>query len=312
MANISVVINTLNEAKNLPRAVASVKGLCDELIVCDMWSIDGTREVAKKLGAKVIEHDRTGYIEPARNYAISKANGKWILILDADEEIPKTLKEKLNEIAEKSEADYYRVPRKNIIFGKWLKHSRYWPDLNIRFFKKGHVSWSEIIHSVPVTQGNGVDLPDEESLAIIHNHYDSVDTFLERMNRYTTIQANDLSKKENYKFIWKDVIEKPVKEFLSRYFAGEGYKDGLHGLAISLLQAFSEVVVYLKVWQSEKFLEQAITLPEIEKEVNDTFKDTKWWIYESKLKTENFLTAIVLKILRKFYNSNADKSSKMS
>lgn len=299
MARISVVINTLNEAKNLPRAVSSVKGLYDELIVCDMWSTDGTREIAKKLGAKVVEHERSGYVEPARNYALSKANGKWIFILDADEEVPKTLKEKLSEIAEKSEADYYRIPRKNIIFGKWLKYSRYWPDYNIRFFKRGHVSWSEVIHSVPVTQGVGIDLPDVESLAILHHNYNSLEESVERMNRYTTIQARDLAKKENYKFIWKDVVKKPVKEFLSRYFAGEGYKDGLHGLAISLLLSFSEAIVYLKVWQSEKFLEQAITLPEIDKELTDSFKETKWWVYESKIKKENFLRSIPLKVLRK-------------
>src|SRR3989337_4151360 len=95
MARISVVINTLNEEKNLPRAIASIKGLADEIIVVDMQSDDNTKEVAEKLGALVYDHKRTGYVEPARNFAISKASGDWVLVLDADEEVPPKLREKL-------------------------------------------------------------------------------------------------------------------------------------------------------------------------------------------------------------------------
>ncbi len=91
MDKISVVINTLNEEENLPRVLASVKNFADEIVVCDMHSEDGTVEIAKKAGAKVYKHKRIGYVEPARNYAISKTTGEWILILDADEQVPKAL-----------------------------------------------------------------------------------------------------------------------------------------------------------------------------------------------------------------------------
>ena len=117
---ISVVINTRNEEKNLPRCLASVKGLADEIVVTDMESIDKTVEIAKKAGAKVFKHKQTGYVEPARNYAISKATGEWILILDADEETPPSLVKKLKQLVKTGKADYYRLPRKNIVFGRWL------------------------------------------------------------------------------------------------------------------------------------------------------------------------------------------------
>jgi len=225
---ISVVINTLNEEENLPRALASIKNLANEVIVCDMESNDATVQIAEKAQAHVYTHKRVGYVEPARNFAISKATREWILLLDADEEVPKKLADKLKEIAVKPTADYYRIPRKNIIFGSWLKHSRFWPDYNIRFFKKGCVSWNEVIHSVPTTQGNGADLADKEETAILHYNYNSIGQYLDRMNRYTGIQA-ELLIREKHKFLWKDLIEKPTQEFVSRYFAGEGYKDGLHG-----------------------------------------------------------------------------------
>ena len=283
MGKISVVINTLNEEKNLPRALASVAGFADEIVVVDMKSDDGTAEIAKKAGAKVYQHKRTGYVEPARNYAISQANGDWILILDADEELPKSLTDKLKSLVVKPRADYYRLPRKNIIFGKWIKHSRWWPDYNIRFFRKGYVSWSEIIHSVPVTTGKGLDLKATEDNVIIHHNYDSVEQFVERMNRYTSQHAKNLGK-EGYEFEWSDLISKPGSEFFSRYFQGEGYKDGLHGLALAGLQAASEFVLYLKAWQTSKFEQRPISLKEAIRKMKSVESDAHYWEADTLLK----------------------------
>ena len=296
MGKISVVINTLNEEKNLPRALASVKSFADEIVVVDMKSDDKTVEIAKKAGAKVYQHKRIGYVEPARNYAISKATGEWILILDADEQAPKTLVKELKKIVQKPKADYYRLPRKNIIFGKWIKHSRWWPDYNIRFFRKGFVSWSEIIHSVPITQGKGLDLQAREDFAIIHYHYDSIEQFVERMNRYTGEHAN-LRIKDGYKFKWQDLIRKPTEEFLGRYFSGEGYKDGIHGLALASLQAFSELVLYLKIWQKKGFEEGKTQIKEVIKTMKDAETDTHYWQADALLKSGG---GIIQRIKRRF------------
>lgn len=276
MTKISVVINTLNEEKNLARAIHSVNNLADEIIVCDMKSDDNTLKIAKKLGAKTYEHERSGYVEPARNLAIGKSSGEWILILDADEEVPKSLSSELKTIVKKPEADYYRIPRKNIIFGKWVKHSRWWPDYNIRFFKKGYVEWNEVIHSVPMTKGNGIDLKPNEEHAIIHHHYETVEQYLERLNRYTTEHAKNIAK-NGYKFKTEDLLRKPIDEFLSRYFQGEGYKDGVHGLALCILQGFSEFVLYLKLWQADKFKKTESNIEELVKEMKEIEGDIHYW-----------------------------------
>ena len=283
MAKLSVVINTLNEEKNLSRAIASIKRIADEIVVVDMHSDDNTVGIAKKLGAKVFEHKRAGYVEPARNFAIEKATGDWILVLDADEEIPNTLAERLIEIIKKPLADYFRLPRRNIIFGRWIKHSRWWPDYNIRFFKKGHVLWNEIIHSIPTTSGKGYDLEAEKGLAIIHHHYKSIEEYIDRLNRYTTFHAK-LLKKGGYIFDWKDLIHEPVSEFLSRYFQGEGYKDGIHGLALCLMQSFSEVITYLKVWQKDKFTEIPVSVKGVVKVMKETEREINFWEADSLVK----------------------------
>jgi len=277
MIKLSVVINTLNEADKLPLVVASVKNLADEIVVIDMESDDDTKEVAKKLRAKVFNHKRLSYVEPARNFAVSKATGDWILILDVDEEIPESLAKKIKEVLSASSADYYRIPRKNIIFGRWIKHTRWWPDYNIRLFKKGTVSWNEIIHKAPMTVGVGIDFDAKEDLAIIHNNYKNLDEYLEKMIRYTKVQSEHLHK-NGYKFDWKDLIGKPMSEFLGRFFAGQGYKDGVHGLALSSLQAFSELVVYLRLWGMGGYEAEEISDREFKTILNKKMNEIRWWI----------------------------------
>ncbi len=296
MGKISVVVNTLNEEKNLGRALSSVKNIADEIVVVDMNSTDRTLEVAKEFGARIFKHERTGYVEPARNYAISKANNEWILILDADEEVPDSLSQKIKSIVENPQADYFRIPRKNIIFGKWIKHSRWWPDYNIRLFRKGYVSWSEIIHSVPTTKGVGLDLEPEENNAIIHYNYQKVEQYIERLNRYTTVQAkNKLN--EGYKFQLSDLIRKPFNEFLGRFFEGEGYKDGLHGFALAVLQSFSEFIVYLKLWEMQGFKEEPFELEGVIAEFKEAESDLHYWESDALLKKVGSLKE---RIKRKF------------
>ena len=287
MPKLSVVINTLNEADTLGRAIKSIKW-ADEVIVCDMHSDDESVEIARKLGAKVVLHKRLLFVEPARNFAISKANNEWVLILDPDEEIPETLANKIQElIIEPGISNYIRLPRKNLIFGKWMKASMWWPDYNIRLFKKGEVTWSDKIHIPPSTKGEGLDLPSDGNLAIIHHHYTSVSQYIMRLDRYTTIQASNL-KDEGYKFVWSDVIVRPLNEFLSRFFANRGFEDGLHGLALSLLQAFSFLVMYIKVWEIEKFTQQQIDLKEIKALRLKSGKEVDYWFKYGNLSKNSF------------------------
>lgn len=298
---ISAVIDTWNEEKNLVECISSL-GFVDEIIVVDMESTDNTKKIAKQYTDKVFNHPYLSYVEPARNFAIAKASGDWVLVVDPDEMIPASLGSKLRQIAEEDGVDFVRLPRRNLVFDQWLKYSRWWPDYNIRFFKKDYVTWSDAIHRPPVTQGRGIDLDPKLELAIVHHHYRTIDEYLLRLIRYTNQQSKELTS-EGYQFSLTDLINKPIGEFLSRFFAGEGYKDGLHGFVVALLQAFSTLVVYLKIWQKEGFHPHSDvlnTLP-FRQTVNDKFSELKYWLYTVKIhlasnKGEKFL----LKLKRKF------------
>lgn len=263
-----MVINTRNDASDVGRCLKSVRW-ADEIIVIDQESTDGSAEVAEAAGARVYKHKPSLFVELVRNFAISKATGDWVLILDPDEEIPSKLAEKIRKIADSDgNISFYRFPRKNIIFGKWIKHSLWWPDYLIRFFRKGSVVWSEKIHSIPETRGIGQDLTAEEENAITHYNYRTISQYLEKMGRYTDAQAKELVD-SGYIFNWKDLISKPTAEFLRRFFSAEGYRGGVHCLALSLLQAFSELVIYLKVWEQKKFPDDYVDSRALDRSIND-------------------------------------------
>lgn len=284
--NISAVVNTRNEENNIADCLKSLH-FADEIIVVDMESTDDTKNIAREYTDKVFDHEMVGYVEPARNFAISKAVGNWVLIVDADERIPKTLAKKLIEITQEDKADFVRVPRKNIIFGQWTQHSRWWPDYNIRFFKKGSVEWQNEIHSIPVTTGIGINLDSEESLAIEHFHYNTIDEYFERALRYSTQQAKEMIS-SGYKFDAKDLISKPLGEFMSRFFAGDGYKDGLHGLVLAFLQMFSVMLIYLKVWQHEGHEPKKVGFftPVWQKIFLEKFKELRYWYLTVLIQSE--------------------------
>lgn len=301
--NISAVVNTRNEEKNIEDCLRSLE-FADEIIVVDMESTDDTKQIAKKYTDKVFDTKMVGYVEPARNFAISKAVGDWVLIVDADERIPKTLAKKLIEITEGQDVDFVRIPRKNLIFGQWTQHSRWWPDFNIRFFKKDAVEWQNEIHSIPVTTGIGINLDTEESLAIEHHHYNNVDEYFERALRYSSQQAKELIN-SGYKFDAKDFIVKPISEFISRFFAGEGYKDGLHGLILAFLQMFSVMLIYLKVWQAEgqEPKKAGFFTPIWQKLFLEKFKELRYWyltvlIQSQPSKTKRFLLKLSRKLTK--------------
>jgi hypothetical protein len=253
MPSVTTVINTRNSAQTIEMSLKSVQDL-GEIIIVDMHSDDQTLEIAKKYTSNIHLFDNVGYVEPARNYAISLATTEWVLVLDSDEEISSSLKQEIHNVVSQNTQTpitHVYVPRKNIIFGQWMQHTGWWPDEKMRLFKQGTVKWNDAIHSEPECTGEPLHLPLEEKYAIIHHHYTSVSEWVLRMERYTNVQAKELVENK-YQFQWQDLIRKPLSEFITRFFVWEGWKDGVNGLALSLLQAFSWIVVYMKVKEIQK------------------------------------------------------------
>lgn len=301
MAKISAVIIVRNEASGIEECLSSLSWV-DEIVVVDDSSTDDTAQIAKKYTKHVYAHKSVGYVEPVRNFAIEKASNEWILLLDADERIPKSLAKHITALVNTSDpSDAYSIPRKNIIFNKWIQHTGWWPDHNIRLFKKGKVTWSNIIHSKPEVQGKLIELEPKEELAITHLNYTTVAQFLEKMLRYTDVEAQeyyDSSKKVTV----GTFITLPAQEFIRRFFAGKGYKDGVHGLVLSILQSVSVFLVVVKVWEKQGFepKEETNILGAVQKEGTGMYKEFMYWFANELLKTEkNAIRKAKLKLIRK-------------
>lgn len=299
---ITAIVHTFNEEKNIERCLSSLSGWVDETIVVDMGSTDRTTEIVQNSGAKLYQFHYTGFVEPARNFGISKAKGSWIMILDADEEIPRTLSTYLLKAKKEALYEYFRIPRKNIIFAKWIAHAGWWPDYQVRFFRKGSVVWTDKIHGVPLTRGVGKDVEVREDLSITHYHYQSIEQFIDRLNRYTSITAKELFLSDT-RFSLKALINAAAAEFTSRFFAKEGYKDGLHGFALSLLQSFYETAVYLKLWELENFRQEKVSLKETEKLLLSNHHKIQYWLANEILKKPRHpLDNFLYRLKRKFYS----------
>jgi glycosyltransferase involved in cell wall biosynthesis len=249
-SRISVVINTLNEERNLPYALRSVQPWADEIVVVDMYSTDRTVEIAKQFGAKVFLHKGPGFNYAPREYAVGQASGSWILVLDADELIPASLSKILRHIADEDNADVVLVPRLNYLFGVALRHTRWGPDqdLQARFFKKDKISASSIAHQdFQAAEGAKVlRITFDGSNALVHFNYLDLTQFIERLNRYTSIEASQALERRSRSTVFR-AITGATREFLSRYIKSKGFLDGWRGFYLSSFMSFYRLTTAAKL-----------------------------------------------------------------
>ena len=286
MNKVSVVISAYNEETNIKNCISSTKELADEIVVVDNSSSDKTLEIAKRSDALVFSQENDPLnIDLQKNFGFSKATGDWILSLDADERITPELTKEIRSIVSAkggwaSGPNGYEIPRKNIIFGKWIEHTGWYPDYQLRLFKKGTGKFvSAKVHEPIVVSGGTEQL----SSPMIHENYQSINQFLSRMIVYTESEAQALIE-GGYRLQIMDAIRMPFQEFLRRFFSQEGYKDGIHGLILSLLMSFYHFVIFLKIWEENKFTRHDKILDEFTEEAKKIKKEFSFWTKDARKK----------------------------
>lgn len=301
MSTITAVVHTKNSAKTLDVCLKSL-AWCDVIFIVDMQSTDKTIEIADKYGTKVFAvRENLPYADPIRNEYLQKVKTDWTLIVDSDEEVPHTLAGKLKELMMVAGVDGYNLPRKNIIFGKWMAHTGYWPDYIIRFFRTGKGTYPPQVHGQPVVSGKTESIEPREEFALVHHHYPTIFEFLNRLNVYTTLEVPKLfEQKKEYTPI--EALREFFAEFHRRFFSMQGYKDGSHGLTLSLLSSVYQLVSYLKAWEVGKS-EAGSSLDDVQVEVEAGCNATSYWVAnESLTASKNFFARLRLKISRKLHS----------
>jgi len=265
MPIISVLILTLNEEQNLLGCLESVKW-SDDVVVFDSFSTDRTVEIARAAGARVVQRQFDNYASQ-RNASLKEVqfNNPWVLVLDADERIPRELKEELERTVSRASRDMtlFRVRRKDMFFGQWLRHSSGYPTWFPRLLRPGNVWVEREINEEYHTDGQIGVLREH----IIHHPFNKgIFLWLDRHNRYSTMEAEVLSREARERIRWFGVFNrdpvvrrKNLKQlafrlpcrsllvFIYLFFVRFGFLDGTPGYHFCRLRMTYEYMIDLKV-----------------------------------------------------------------
>ena len=240
---ISATILTKNSARTLEKTLSSLKFL-DEIILIDNGSCDNTLAIAKKFSnVKVFEEKFTGF-GPLHNLAIEKASNDWILSIDSDEVITKELKETICNINLDCDC-VYSFAFQNILFGKKVRFSGWYPDRHVRIFNRTKTGFSnDFVHEKILTDGLK-----EIKLKEHVDHYSYLETadFLRKLQIYTDLfRDQNLGKKSSF----SKALTHAIYAFIKTYFLKLGFLDGKNGFIIAFYQFQTAFYKYLKLWEA--------------------------------------------------------------
>lgn len=236
--NITAIVLTLNEEKNIEDCLASL-AWAERLVVFDSFSTDRTVELAKQAGAEVLQHPFEGYGQQ-RNAALDQVRADWIFFVDADERVPPELATEIRAVTtgDREEVAWW-VPRHNYIFGRLTLGAGWYPDHQLRLIRRGRVRWERAVHEVAVVDGPAGYLKHP----LIHYNYDDLADFVARQRKYAQMDAQILLAQGVRPRLYTPYSQ-AIRHFWWRYVSLNGRRDGFHGLRLSLLMAYYEGVKY--------------------------------------------------------------------
>jgi glycosyltransferase involved in cell wall biosynthesis len=244
---ISAVINTYNSERYLRRCLESVRGF-DEVVVCDMHSSDATEAIAREFGCKVVYHEHTGIVEPARNYAIGQAENEWALVVDSDEVVPETLRRALYGFVERRGEEYagLLIPRRNRFMGRFMHGS--WPDYVLRLVRRSKTDWPTTIHARARIEGKVARLPRKKELAFDHLDDPTVKERIDKLNLYT---EKERARRQGKHYSVFGAAMKARFRFFRMYVLRGGFRDGRAGYVYARMDATYKFLTIAKLWEDQ-------------------------------------------------------------
>lgn len=251
MSSISVAIAAHNEGHLLAAALRSVQPFAGEVIVVDGGSSDDTAEVAGRFGARVIVTDNKLMLNVNKNIAIDAATGDWVLVLDPDERISPQLADELLAIAaDAGAADGWWLPRRNHLFGRWIRSMGMYPDRQLRFFRRGSARFAcQDIHEMVSLQGRSA----RARADMVHEPPQELWHYVHKRNLYSEHRAQYLAERAT-PFRLRRLALRPVVAFLRTYFVRGGWREGVAGYVIAVSAAYGTFLQDAKLWQKRSGL----------------------------------------------------------
>jgi len=251
MSGLSVIIITYNEEENIKDCLESVNW-ADEIVVIDSFSSDRTVEIARQFTPKVFQSEWTNFSQQ-KSSALERASSEWVLWIDADERATPELKGEILAILNSRvpEFDGYYISRRNHYFGKWIRNCGWYPDYQLRLFRRTKGRFNErIVHESVIVDGKKGYLRS----SLNHYSYKNFSDHLDRIDRFSSLAAEQMLK-DGKRARVSDLLFRPLVRFVRMYLIRMGYLDGVYGLIVSLLGSFYVFAKYLKLWElsREKF-----------------------------------------------------------
>ncbi len=243
MSRISVFIITRNEEDSIRRCLESVKW-ADEIVVVDSFSKDKTLDICREYTDNVSQREFSDF-SSMKNCALSKASNKWVLGVDADEEVTPELRGEIENVLKRGAGNVsgFYVKRRSMIFGRWFEHCGTQNDYQMRFFVKNDAYYLQPVHEIVKIEGKTSQLSSE----LLHYTYKDIDSYIKRLDRYTAIEADSLKSKISRKRALLFLFAKPLFRFLDLYLLKQGFRDKTEGLFFSVFSGFYELIKYSKI-----------------------------------------------------------------
>lgn len=248
---ISAVIITHNEERNIRRCLDSLQGIADETVVVDSGSTDGTEKICAEYGVKFVHQDWLGY-SGQKNFANSLASNDWILSIDADEQLSEALKNSILELKSQQIPDNkaFSLSRLTNYCGHWIHHCGWYPDRKIRLWNRKAGKWQGEIHET-IEFTEDVDIQQLKG-DLNHYSYYSIEDHIHQADKFTTLTAAEAFKKgKRCNSIWKLRV-KAAWKFIHDYFFALGLLDGYYGYVVCKISAFATFMKYSKLHELSK------------------------------------------------------------
>ena len=243
--NLSVVIITFNEEKNIERCLKSVAPIADEIVVVDSLSTDTTKDLCSKYNVRFISQAFLGYIEQ-KNFALQQASNNDVLSLDADEELSDELCRSIRSAKENNfPFDAYSMNRCSSFCGKWIKHGSWYPDKKTRLLDKTKGKWAGINPHDKIEMQSGSSIHHLKG-DLFHYSYYSLEEVITQNNKFTTIQAKAMFE-SGRRATYLNLIINPLTAFVNGFIFKGGFLDGVDGFFIASSVAYQTMVKYAKL-----------------------------------------------------------------
>ncbi|HXV14706.1 MAG TPA: glycosyltransferase family 2 protein [Candidatus Krumholzibacteria bacterium] len=238
---VSAVVLTQNNASIVARCIHSL-AFADEIVVVDAESIDDTAEIARASGARVVQHAWAGFAQQ-RRFGLSQARHEWVFVVDSDEEVTPELARAVAEAVRSDRAPVgYRIRRRNQFLGRWMEVGPWARDTQLRLFRKGAVSVIDAsVHESYRVEGRVGVL----SAPLNHYAHPTIAESVQRLNRYTTLEARDRASRRRVRAL--DPLVLPAGVFFKYYVAKGCWRAGVEGFLLAAITAMYKAVLYVKI-----------------------------------------------------------------